>query len=88
MIIPLTQYLSTTLSSKWLRLGMYGAMFLSGVAVESYGDASQRAIIGVHDLAGNIVDWLLHDEGRQRGILGQGNRKEISKNGALKKTGA
>jgi len=45
MIIPLMHFLSTTVSSKWMKWGMYGAMFLSGIAV--LGSQSRGAFLAI-----------------------------------------
>ena len=45
MTIPLMHFLSTTVSSKWVKLGMYGAMALSGMAI--LGSQSRGAFLGV-----------------------------------------
>jgi len=45
MIIPLMQFLGTTVSSKWIKLGIYGAMLLSGLAV--LGTQSRGAFLGI-----------------------------------------
>jgi len=50
MIIPLMHFLSTTVSSKWIKLGMYGAMFLSGMAV--LGSQSRGAFLAILVMAG------------------------------------
>ena len=54
MIIPLMQFLGTTVSSKWIKLGMYGAMFLSGMAV--LGTQSRGAFLGI--LAMVVFLWF------------------------------
>lgn len=54
MIIPLMHYLTTTVSSKWIRLGLYGAMLLSGLAV--LGTQSRGAFVGI--LAMVAFLWL------------------------------
>ncbi len=45
MTIPLMHFLSRTVSSKWIKLGMYGAMGLSGMAV--LGSQSRGAFLGI-----------------------------------------
>ena len=45
MVVPLMHFLSNTLSSKWMKLGMYGAMFLSGMAI--LGTQSRGALLGI-----------------------------------------
>jgi probable O-glycosylation ligase (exosortase A-associated) len=45
MTIPLMYFLSTTVSSKWIKLGMYGAMALSGMAV--LGSQSRGAFLAI-----------------------------------------
>jgi probable O-glycosylation ligase (exosortase A-associated) len=45
MTIPLMRYLGNTVPSKWIRLGAYGAMFLSGMAI--LGSQSRGAFLGV-----------------------------------------
>jgi putative inorganic carbon (HCO3(-)) transporter len=45
MIIPLMHFLSTTVSSKWIKWGMYGAMFLTGIAI--LGTQSRGAFLAI-----------------------------------------
>src|SRR5882672_10180284 len=45
MAIPLMHFLANTVSSKWLKLGMYGAVCLSGMAV--LGSQSRGAFVGI-----------------------------------------
>ena len=45
MTIPLMRYLGTGVPSRWVRLGTYGAMFLSGMAI--LGSQSRGAFLGV-----------------------------------------
>jgi len=54
MIIPLMYFLSTTVTSKWIKLGMYGAMFLSGMAV--LGSHSRGAFLAILVMAAFL--WL------------------------------
>jgi len=63
MIIPLMYYLSGVVSSKWVRLGLFGAMFLSGMAV--LGSYSRGAFLAI--LAMAIFLWL---KSRQRFTVG------------------
>ncbi len=54
MIVPLMQYLSTTVSTKWMRMGLYGAMFLSCIAV--LGSQSRGAFLAIVMMV--IFLWL------------------------------
>jgi probable O-glycosylation ligase (exosortase A-associated) len=54
MIIPLMHFLGNTVSSKWIKLGMYGAMCLSGMAV--LGSQSRGAFVGIVVMVGFL--WL------------------------------
>ncbi|MEO8004043.1 MAG: putative O-glycosylation ligase, exosortase A system-associated [Betaproteobacteria bacterium] len=49
MTIPLMQFLSTTVSSKWIRFGLYAAMLLSGLAI--LGTFSRGAFVGLMMMA-------------------------------------
>jgi probable O-glycosylation ligase (exosortase A-associated) len=54
MTIPLMYYLTTVVSSKWVRRGMYGAMLLSGMAI--LGSQSRGALVAI--LAMLLFLWL------------------------------
>ena len=54
MTIPLMYYLTTVVSSKWVRWGMYGAMLLSGMAI--LGSQSRGALVAI--LAMLLFLWL------------------------------
>jgi probable O-glycosylation ligase (exosortase A-associated) len=45
MTIPLMHFLAGTVSSRWLKLGMYGTMLMSGMAI--LGSQSRGAFLGV-----------------------------------------
>ena len=57
MTIPLMQYLANTAASKWIKLGMYGTMLLSGVAV--LGSQSRGAFLAIGAM---VVFMLLKGE--------------------------
>ena len=57
MTIPLMQYLANTAASKWIKLGMYGTMLLSGVAV--LGSQSRGAFLAIGAM---VVFMLLKSE--------------------------
>jgi len=54
MTIPLMHFLSTTVSSKWIKLAMYGAMLLSGMAV--LGTHSRGGLLAI--LVMVVFLWL------------------------------
>jgi len=54
MVIPLLHYLGTTVSWRWVKLGMLGAMLLSAVAV--LGTQSRGAFVGLLAMAAFL--WL------------------------------
>jgi probable O-glycosylation ligase (exosortase A-associated) len=57
MVIPLMHFLSTTVSSRWIKLGMYGAMCLSGMA--ALGSQSRGAFVGIMVMVAFL--WLKGD---------------------------
>ena len=63
MTIPLMLHLSTTVSSKWIKWGMYAAMILCGVAV--LGSHSRGAFVAI--LAMLLFLWL---KSRRKLLLG------------------
>lgn len=54
MIIPLMYFLGTTVTSKWIKSAMYGAMFLTGMAV--LGTHSRGAFVAILVMAAFL--WL------------------------------
>jgi probable O-glycosylation ligase (exosortase A-associated) len=54
MTVPLMHFLGTTVSSKWVKVGMYGAMLLSGMAI--LGSQSRGAFLGVVTMVAFL--WL------------------------------
>jgi probable O-glycosylation ligase (exosortase A-associated) len=65
MTIPLMHFLGSNISSKWLKLGMYGAMFLSGMAV--LGSQSRGAFIGIMVMVAFL--WLKSNQKFLSGIV-------------------
>jgi probable O-glycosylation ligase (exosortase A-associated) len=63
--IPLVYYLTTTFSSKWARLGMFGAMLLSGMAI--LGTHSRGAFLAI--LAMVLTLWLKSQRKLRLGIV-------------------
>jgi probable O-glycosylation ligase (exosortase A-associated) len=65
MVIPLMYYLSTIVSRRWMKLGMYGAMVLSGLAV--LGSQSRGAFLA--SAAATLFLWLKSEKKIMVGIL-------------------
>jgi putative inorganic carbon (HCO3(-)) transporter len=65
MTIPLLHYLSTTVSSKWIKFGLYGSMFLSSVAV--LGSQSRGAFLAI--AAMTIFLWLKSQKKMLLGVV-------------------
>ncbi len=65
MVIPLMYFLGTTVSSKLIKLGMYGAMFLSAMAV--LGSQSRGAFLAI--LVMFVFLWLKSNKKLLSGIV-------------------
>lgn len=63
MTIPLMQFLSTTVSSKWIRFGIYASMLLSGLAI--LGSFSRGAFVGLLMMA--VFLWF---KSKRKFVLG------------------
>ncbi len=65
MTIPLMQFLGTTVSSKWIKFGIYASMLLSGLAI--LGSFSRGAFVGLLMMA--VFLWFKSKRKILSGIL-------------------
>jgi probable O-glycosylation ligase (exosortase A-associated) len=65
MTIPLMHYLGTTVSSRWMKAGIYGAMLLCAMAV--LGTQSRGAFLGISVMGGFL--WLKSGKKLVSGIV-------------------